>query len=88
MTVVLLLLAIAALMTALLILQARYLNRLAERLGDLERWAIEQDPAAFGVFPNLEPNPPAPECPGVHPVAADGHTCADCGIELRPVTGS
>jgi hypothetical protein len=74
-------LVIAALVL-LLVLQASHNRHQAERLGQLERWAAEKDPEAFGIYPDLEPDPPTAECAGVHPVGRDGRTCEACGVVL------
>ena len=68
----------------LVILQGNTIRALGLRLGRLETWGHRTDPRYFGIYPDLEPDPPVEECAGPHPVAADGRTCSVCGLVLVP----
>jgi hypothetical protein len=70
---------------AMLALVVAAVVRLDRHLGQLYRWAEEKDPEAFGIWPNLAPEPPAvldcEERGGFH-VAGEGKTCQNCPAVL------
>jgi hypothetical protein len=71
-----------ALLLALVGLLLHDLHEQGKRIGAQESWAHERDPESFGIYPDLEPEPPRSECVGVHPVGKDGKTCEVCGVVL------
>jgi hypothetical protein len=78
---------VIAALVLLLVLQASHHRGQAERLGRLETWAQERDPESWGIYPDLEPEPPAPDCEasGSFHVAVKGSsTCQNCPAELSP----
>jgi hypothetical protein len=68
------------------VLQASHNRHQAERLGQLERWAAEKDPEAFGIYhPDLDPDPPTPDCEAAghfHVLSEGSTTCQNCPAVL------
>jgi hypothetical protein len=93
MTLAWLLLATCVLMAALVIVQARMVNRLTERVGVLEGWALKEDPDYWadllgregsGPLAYEEPEP-VPDCGDLgrpHVMGPSGRTCQRCPVVL------